>query len=492
MNTNSLAIVCLVLFVVLIAVSVNAYQNPFENLGWWSADPCVFRWMGKYYLYYTMSYNVFESEDLVNWSNRGRWASTDVLGTYFWAPEVFYYNGVFYMYWSNPYQIHTILTSSSPLGPFQVVDDNAYSGIDGDVFMDDDGQLYFVIAGDGGIWYDTMNSPTSFAGSPSQLTSCVVELPGEGQWTEGAQIFKIDGDYYMTYCGTDYLSPTYQIHAAQGDSVATLSPQGNNPIIANPTGTWTGTGHNYVFLGPDLITYYTFYHALSTSSRKLMLDRLWVNNSGNLCSNGPTFHEQPNPELPDWSDAFDRTVIGPDWSNEGGGSWTISTQGSVQGDSRGQVSWARLVTALETAHDCVAEFHVKLVASGTTSTTPQYGVVVGHETALNGLSVFIDPSSNRLSSHGLQEGIDMDWNHSSSPPTDWDHTQWHVLRVKKIGTRFKVFIDEMLKIERELEIDGGKIGFILEDCQADFGWTAFSNCYGCVVSGVRDELWRYK
>lgn len=486
-------------YISLLILPVAAYQNPLSsvtNAAGYAADPCVIKWMGKYYLYHTDNYAVFESEDLVNWTNRGRWASTNILGSFFWAPDPFYYNGTFYLYWSKPSGSHTIVTASSPLGPFQVFAENVYPGIDGSVFMDDDGQMYFSYAGSGGFWFDRMSSPTTFAHEPRHLTACVVQLPDEGNWTEGPQIFKINGNYFSNYCGTNWRSPTYQVHAARGNSILDLLPQNNNPLIANLTGTWTGTGHNYVILGPDLMTYYTVYHARQTGAsgdaRKLMLDRLWIDmETGMLSTNGPTFTEQPDPWLPGWSDDFDRLSIGSQWLSKGGAVWNIVSPGSVRGDSRGAHSWAILESAIHTNNFFIAEFYVKFIEQGTTSPYPRCGVFVGYDGEQNGLALFIDPLNNRLSSYALRGMTPGEWFHSDPLPEDWDHRQWHTLRIARLNEKIDIYIDNMLRISRPLEMNGGSIGFILEDCVADFGWTAFSNCLDCPIGGIGNAWFLY-
>ena len=80
----------------------------------------------------------------------------------------------------------------------------------------------------------------------------------------------------------------------------------------------------------------------------------------------------------------------------------------------------------------------------------------------------------------------MGWVNSAPLPGDWDHTAWHNLRIAKRVTTFEVFLDNMLKISRILDIDGGRIGFILEDCHADFGWCAFSSWDDCFDPNDRD------
>src|SRR5512143_1520921 len=83
MNTrkHSRLRICQALAVCLWAATACGYRNPLMNVGnaaGYAADPCVLKWMGKYYLYHTDNYHVFESSDLVNWTDVGRWTPTNL------------------------------------------------------------------------------------------------------------------------------------------------------------------------------------------------------------------------------------------------------------------------------------------------------------------------------------------------------------------------------------------------------------------------------
>ena len=98
-------------------------------------DPFILLFENNYYLYGTSGdeavgkssgFYAYKSTDLVNWEGKknvfsppeGFWADRD-----FWAPEVHYYNGKFYMLASfkksTGHRGTQILVSESPLGPFR-------------------------------------------------------------------------------------------------------------------------------------------------------------------------------------------------------------------------------------------------------------------------------------------------------------------------------------------------------------------------------------
>lgn len=128
-------------------------------------DPYVLVDGGKYYLYgtrvktcwgYADGFDVYVSEDLEHWSdaievfhNNGEfWADQN-----YWAPEVHYYLGAYYMFASfkkeNISRGTQILRSESPLGPFLPITEGPitprdWECLDGTLYVDKDQQPYIV------------------------------------------------------------------------------------------------------------------------------------------------------------------------------------------------------------------------------------------------------------------------------------------------------------------------------------------------------------
>ena len=104
------------------------------------ADPFLMKHGGKYYIYCTTEnieklespsafktdkdgkdgFYVYQSEDLIHWENKGLCLSkNDVAGEkWFWAPEVSYYKGKFYMVYTAQEHL-AIAVSDNPTGPFK-------------------------------------------------------------------------------------------------------------------------------------------------------------------------------------------------------------------------------------------------------------------------------------------------------------------------------------------------------------------------------------
>lgn len=513
--------ILILLFVSLNLSAQDTYKNPialtFDNYG--IGDPSTFKWMGKYYLISSnggldRGMNMWQSEDLVNWTHMGSILAED--GDY-WAPEIIYYEGTFYLYTSAPdgngnfnirafkYELPLNEKAKTPLGAFTKISDNFIPGevfdIDPSPFRDDNGDLY--------LFWSSQNEGINFkklAGPEDGISNSVVTLPScktqvVTEWTEGPTVHKINGQYYMTYCGNDVLSANYTISKAKGSSLVGLTETANVFVRSN-TGEWTGTGHNHWILGPDLQTYYTTYHVKRGEGtvdgaklhRRLMLDKIWVDASGNLQTSAPTFTEQSIPELPDWSDDFNRSDIGSNWY-----SWDFegTTAHGLWGnlllwqDSKGQggPNWfAKTISSQTTGDDFVIEFNMKLmdVGSAAVNSWPKAGVFVCQNTVDGNddhdiLYVALNPGTHqdgipRIGTLIGENGGGANWQGDEVALTGTDFTKWHTIRIEKRGTEVKIFYDNMLKITKTgVSLSGGHFGFITENAKADYGWVGFSN-----------------
>ncbi len=462
-----------------------AYSNPFDDLpeSWkWDdgvfygeGDPYILNHNGTYYLYVSTvddksGVKAWTSEDLVNWEYAGLVTEEpSTLAAY--APEVTYWNGAFYMYTSPGGNGHYVYKSESPLGPFELQTENLGMGIDGHVFIDDDGQWYFYGTGQDYISAHEMEDPYTFG--PEINTGA--EMNG---WTEGATVFKRHGHYYMTYTGNHVWSNAYRIDYATSDS-PTDNFEGSdsqNPILINSEGSNVGLGHNSIISGPDLDSEFIVYHSHAKPGRFMNIDRIgW--NGDKMVVLGPTTSEQPNPKLPDFSDRFKREEIGSEWSTINGGDWSIVNDDDLYAMEQATIdddSWYRQVTTHKTEANYTAEFNANMIEKGDSS-NPRFGAVFSYQDEDNyGLAV-LSPDNNRLETFFRVDGVDLEWE-TSSLPEDFDYTALHKVRVEKEDTEFKIYVDGMHKQTRDIkDLVGGKIGYTTMDVHASFGYIAASN-----------------
>lgn len=172
-------------------MAMKSYLNPVYPH--YMADPFVLRHDGIYYAYGTApapsdgwQFPVLTSVDLIDWTAAG-WALIPVDGAdQYWAPEVAYHDGQFYLYYSahglaGRDHLLRVATSSSPLGPFQdsgqiLTPDDSFT-IDAHPFYDQDGQWYLFYSRDfltldgdyrigTGIVVDRLSTMLTLAGQP--------------------------------------------------------------------------------------------------------------------------------------------------------------------------------------------------------------------------------------------------------------------------------------------------------------------------------------
>jgi len=293
------------------AVYDKTYMNPIYSD---YADPDVLYHDGKYYLYATggSGYAVHTSDDLVNWKKEGIAVSPDLWGITknYWAPDVEYINGKFYMVVSCNENLG-LAVSDSPTGPFKAMTDKVLFNktIDGHLFQDDDGRVYLYYVswrksyGIYGVELDGNMMPIE---STERLIIQATEdwEKQKGNITEGPYMLKHNGVYYMTYSGSHYESIDYAVGYAVSDSpLGTFKKHKNNPIMIGNSQIH-GVGHHCIVATPEgeMVIVYHCHNSLSkVQVRKLCIDRIRFSpvkdDIDRLEIYGPTTMPQPYPKV---------------------------------------------------------------------------------------------------------------------------------------------------------------------------------------------------
>lgn len=330
-------------------------------------DPFVLRHAGRYYAYATgidgdRRFPMLSSTDLVNWEpHGGALDPLDAPGTEeYWAPEVAYHDGRFYMYYAtghtaDPDHHLRLAVADHPLGPWTdaAVDltPRELFAIDAHPFQDpEDGQWYLFYARDEldppyagtGIVVDRLLAMDRLEGDPKPVLRPyaawqVFELQrkvkkGLDWYTiEGPYVLRVDGKYVCFYSGGRYENPNYGVGYALADHP--LGPYTDDAnaelpqILLTVPNKVIGPGHNSVTLGPDLVTPYLVYHGWDPegTARYPRIDVLTWNGARPIC-HGPTSDPQPAPRLPDLLlhfDQFDPATAGfalpPGWKADAKG-----------------------------------------------------------------------------------------------------------------------------------------------------------------------------
>jgi GH43 family beta-xylosidase len=309
------------------------YKNPVFDR--YMADPFVLQHEGYYYAYGTGSlspegwpFPVLQSTNLVNWQHRG-WSLIPPGGDEFWAPEVAYHDGVFYMYYSargidgKDHQLR-VATQTSPLRPFQdvgrvLVPDQPFT-IDAHPFRDKDGQWYLFYSQDfltiddpyrvgTGIVVDRMLDMFTLAGEPRvvirphadwQLFKAQRPMYGavyDWYTIEGAALRFHNDRYYCFFSGGAWEHDNYGISYVVADhALGPYSlPSGNQQVLLRSVpGRVFGPGHNSFAESPNGDQEYIVYHAWDPdmTARRMCIDPLnWED--GTPVIQGPTWTPQP-------------------------------------------------------------------------------------------------------------------------------------------------------------------------------------------------------
>lgn len=302
----------------------------------------------------------------------------DQASTCYWAPEVFYDNGMFLMYYSVGNEVRMqirVATADMPSGPF--VDrgvrlTSEEFAIDPHVFEDDDGARYLFYATDflshervgTGTVLDRMLGPLMLEGNPRPVTRarhdwqiydpCRVEKGG-ARWhtVEGPYVLKRKGKYYEMFSAGNWKNDSYGVSYAVSDHLSgdTEWEQAADglvilPILRSVPGAVIGPGHNSVTRGPDNLQEFCIYHrrAPDRDERVLAIDRLeWAGER--MIVVGPTTTPQPLPIQPTVFGLFDDTQScdpAGKWEILSG-RWRVFDQSAIQEDGRG-LAEARLGT----------------------------------------------------------------------------------------------------------------------------------------------------
>ena len=327
------------------AAPQQTYTNPVYSGS--MPDPFVLRHRGIYYAFGTTGnerkpdgrvYTVLRSANLVDWSELGGALvpPTPDPAYQYWAPEVAYNAGTFYLYYSmggkeeEKFEIR-VATSRRPEGPYRdagikLLDcENNRFTIDAHPFRDTDGRWYMFYARnfldrEGGAHPGTALVVDRLVGMTRLAGECRTVLRARYPWTlyeanrrmnvynatfdwhtiEGAFVRRHGGRYYLFYSGSNWQTPNYGVDYAVADRVTgPYTGQGAEArVLKGIPGKVRGPGHHSIVTGPDGKTDYFVYHAWDAAMkvRQMCIDRLvWTRSGPRL--EGPTFTPQPRPAL---------------------------------------------------------------------------------------------------------------------------------------------------------------------------------------------------
>jgi len=268
-------------------------------------DPTVLSHQGKYYLYPTgdnHGYDVYISNDLVNWQKGPRVFQTVEPGV--WAPDVFYNetDNLFYLYYTVNGRVGVAI-ADRPDAVFKDLGTLIKGAIDGHMFVDDDGQyyLYYVEYPGFRIHVQPMASPVQRKGSSIRLIQATEAWEKkQAALTEAPWMLKHLGIYYLLYSASGADTQDYAIGYATAESpLGPFTKYKSNPIIKKGDNIF-GPGHCSVTRTPDGQLWMVYHQQKNWKrgwNRIICIDPLWFDEKGNLHGEATRGEARPAPKV---------------------------------------------------------------------------------------------------------------------------------------------------------------------------------------------------
>jgi len=289
-----------------LAFSISTFvfgQNPIVPAGVYIADPSAHQWKdGKMYVYgsrdespdyyCSWSHHVLSSSDLKTWTitensfaSKGPYDQVPYSDDFLYAPDCQYYKGMYYLYYclANNSATGGVATSISPTGPFvngKNINLKGYNEIDPCVFIDDDGQSYY-------IWGQFNAKMAKLKSNRIEIDSSTIKenivTEKEHYFHEGGYMVKRNGIYYFVYAHMGRAGRPTCIGYATGKSPMGPFKYGG-VIIDNDhcdPGCWNNHGSVAEFNGK----WYVFYHRSthgSNTMRKACVEPITFNEDGSI------------------------------------------------------------------------------------------------------------------------------------------------------------------------------------------------------------------
>jgi GH43 family beta-xylosidase len=347
------------------------YQNPVYPHDF--PDPFVFKFCGEYYAVGTGYWHdggalgMLRSRDLINWHDAGSALNPAPFDApCYWAPEIFYDNGKFYLYYSvgNEENMEIrVAVADSPIGKYL---DSGHRltteqfAIDAHVFVDDDNSRWLFYATDflehshvgTGTVRDRLTTPFQLEGKPQAVSRARYDWQvydpqrankGNVRWhtIEGSSVVKRKGVYYQMFSGGNWQNPTYGVSfattrdiSAQGEWQQFSDGEKILPILRTVPGKVVGPGHNCVVRAPDNRQLFCVYHRWADDlqrGRLLSIDPLDFAGERMLVL-GASVEPQNAPNRPSFADYFEQDKaqgLGVNWVCSYESEWLVNGNAAV-------------------------------------------------------------------------------------------------------------------------------------------------------------------
>ena len=264
-------------------------HNPISPMGVYIADPTARVWEdGKLYIYgsrdespnyyCSKNYHVMSTADLKSWTlHPYSFRNNETL----YAPDTWYKDGQYYLYYDIPNGNEYVAISNSPTGPFKDgIQIEGPKQIDPNIFIDDDGQAYYFW-GQFSAKGAKMNPDLKTLDWSTYVDSIVTEA--DHYFHEGSFVFKRGEFYYFTYADISQNKRPTSIGYAMSKSP--LGPYEYKGVIVNNAGcdpeTWNNHGSIVQFGNQWYVLYHRSTHG-SRTMRKACIEPIQFNPDGTI------------------------------------------------------------------------------------------------------------------------------------------------------------------------------------------------------------------
>ncbi len=296
-----ISVVSLILFLIFPHVILS--QNPIVPAGIYFADPAAHVWQdGKLYVYgsrdespdyyCSWDHHVLSTSDMISWeisknvfSSKGENDQVPYSDRILYAPDCQYKDGTYYLYYclSSIEFTEGVAVSSSPTGPFvngEVIDLHGINQIDPAVFIDDDGQAYYIW----GQFTAKMAKlkPNMKAIDPATIRDSVLTEAGH-YFHEGGYMVKRNGIYYFIYAHMGRAFRPTCIGYATSDSP--MGPFEYGGVIIDNDHSDPSVWNNHGSIVEFNDQWYVFYHRSTHNSvtmRKACVEPIYFNEDGSI------------------------------------------------------------------------------------------------------------------------------------------------------------------------------------------------------------------
>ncbi|MCP8967958.1 family 43 glycosylhydrolase [Ectobacillus ponti] len=477
----------------------NDQEYPLVN-----PDPYVIKYKGMYYSYATgaQGVTVMASGDLCEWQHLGYALRLPDQKDY-WAPAVYYHNGLFYMYYSSMkpdehdphFEIMKVAVSEAPEGPFRYVKTlfDTFS-IDAHVVRRD-GEFYLFYSTNDYAGTDEDHPGTVIlvdrlldlytpAGEPQIVVKPTLQEEvfeenrfGDGRdWhtIEGAFYLERHGKHYCMYSGNAYLKPHYFIGYSIADTITGPWTKAPNEYTYAPLMKKTehvlGTGHNSVIQAPNLIDDWIVYHGVDAGKvhemhrehRQLRIDPLFWKGE-HMWTPGPSHDLQAAPALP--------TVQGLDnglWE-ENGGAWETADGELRQTSPAGKAEWL----LREPVNSYVCEVSAKWNPPVPSHLGGLYGLYLAYQNEANYVQLLFHTGRHEFQVLAAVNGIRSELHRGRlEKGFRWD--VWHCIRVERNLSHAAVWVDGQELLRASVPVPSGRVGFVTHSTSASYAGFALT------------------